>query len=59
MQKLGLFCYIKKAKRKREIKNIDVKFINIVNRDYDGKFNDVYATDVSYYPFTKRCKRKS
>ena len=50
MQKLGLHCSIRQAKRKREIKNTNVKFLNIANRDYDGKINDIYATDVSYIP---------
>ena len=50
MQNLGLHCSIRQAKRKREIKNTNVKFLNIANRDYDGKVNDIYATDVSYIP---------
>ena len=45
MQKLGLYCSIRQAKRKREIKN--------ANRDYDGKINDIYATDVTYVPSPK------
>ena len=53
MQKLGLHCSIRQAKRKREIKNINVKFLNIANRDYDGKINDIYATDTSYIPSPK------
>lgn len=56
MKKLGLCCYIRKAKRKREIKDTKVKFINIANRDYDGKINDIYATDVSYIPSPKDVK---
>ena len=53
MQKLGLHCSIRQAKRKREIKNTNVKFLNIANRDYDGKINDIYATDVTYIPAPK------
>ena len=53
MQKLGLYCSIRQAKRKREIKNTNVKFLNIANRDYDGKINDIYATDVTYIPAPK------
>jgi len=53
MQKLGLHCSIRQAKRKREIKNTNVKFLNIANQDYDGKINDIYATDVSYIPSPK------
>ena len=41
MKKLGLHCSIRQAKRKREIKNINTKFLNISNRDYDGKINDI------------------
>ncbi|MCS4536879.1 IS3 family transposase [Mycoplasma sp. CSL7475-4] len=50
MNKLGLFCEIRRAKRKREHKVTNVKFQDLVQRDYDGKFNDVYATDVTYIP---------
>lgn len=53
MKKLGLFCEIRKAKRKRENKNTNVKFSNLIKRDYDGKQNDVFATDVSYIPAPK------
>ena len=53
MQKLSLHCSIRQAKRKREVKNTNVKFLNIANRDYDGKNNDIYATDVSYIPSPK------
>ena len=53
MKKLGLYCSIRQAKRKREVKNTNVKFLNIANRDYDGKNNDIYATDVSYIPSPK------
>lgn len=36
-----------KTAKKREIKNT-LEFSNIASRDYDGKINDIYATDVSY-----------
>ena len=49
MQKLGLYCSIRQAKRK----NTNVKFLNIANRDYDGKINDIYATYVTYIPSPK------
>ena len=48
-----MHCSIRQAKRKREVKNTNVKFLNIANRDYDGKNNDIYATDVSYIPSPK------
>ncbi|ASI54028.1 IS3 family transposase [Metamycoplasma hyosynoviae] len=53
MSTLGLYCSIRRAKRKREKKNTNVKFNNIIQRDYDGKQNDVFATDVSYIPSPK------
>ena len=53
MQKLGLHCSIRQAKRNVKLKNTNVKFLNIANRDYEGKINDIYATDVSYIPSPK------
>ena len=53
MNKLGLFCEVRQRKRKRENKNLNVKFKNLVKRDYDGIYNDVYATDVTYIPSPK------
>nr|WP_307930185.1 hypothetical protein [Mycoplasmopsis bovis] len=48
MKKLGLVCRIRKAKRTKESKNVSVTFQNIASRDYDGIYNDIYATDVTY-----------
>lgn len=53
MNKLGLFCEVRQRKRKRENKNLNTKFKNLVKRDYDGIYNDVYATDVTYIPSPK------
>ncbi len=50
MKKLGLVCRIRKAKRTKESKNVAVTFQNIASRDYDGIYNDIYATDVTYIP---------
>nr|WP_307912139.1 hypothetical protein [Mycoplasmopsis bovis] len=50
MKKLGLVCRIRKAKRTKESKNVSVTFQNIASRDYDGIYNDIYATDVTYIP---------
>ena len=50
MNKLDLFCEIRQAKRTKEIKNTNVEYIDLVQRDYDVKYNDVFATDVSYIP---------
>ena len=52
MKKLGLHCSIRQAKRKREIKNINTKFLNISNRDYDGKLM-IFVKLVILIIFTK------
>ncbi|MGC7178399.1 hypothetical protein [Metamycoplasma hominis] len=41
----------KKKQKKKRIKNVNAKFKNLANRDYDGQMNDIYATDVTYIPF--------
>lgn len=48
MNKLGLICKIRIFKRVKEKKNIDVKYFDIVKRDYNGIKNDVYVMDVIY-----------
>ena len=53
MKKLTLHCSTGQTKRKRKIKNTNVKFLNIANQDYDGKINDIYATNISYIPSPK------
>ena len=53
INKLGLFCEVRQRKIKRKNKNLNVKFKNLVKRDYDGIYNDVYATDVTYIPSPK------
>ncbi|WP_275042399.1 integrase catalytic domain-containing protein, partial [Metamycoplasma hominis] len=40
----------KKKQKKKRIKNVNAKFKNLANRDYDGQMNDIYATDVTYIP---------
>ena len=50
MLKLNLVCQIRKKKKQKEIKNTNVKYDDLVKRDYDGKYNDIFATDVSYIP---------
>nr|WP_307920355.1 hypothetical protein [Mycoplasmopsis bovis] len=50
-------CRIRKAKRTKESKNVAVTFQNIASRDYDGIYNDIYATDVTYI-FANRCWSK-
>nr|pir probable transposase - Mycoplasma pulmonis insertion sequence IS1138 [Mycoplasmopsis pulmonis] len=51
--KLNLFCKIRRAKRKNEIKNLNTKYQNLIQRDYNGKFNNIVATDVTYIPSPK------
>ena len=46
----------KTSKKKTWSKNANVKFLNIANRDYEGKINDIYATSVSYIPSPKDVK---
>nr|WP_307918489.1 hypothetical protein [Mycoplasmopsis bovis] len=53
MKKLGLVCRIRKAKRTKESKNVSVTFQNIASRDYDGIYNDIYATDV-YHTYLRQ-----
>ncbi|WP_436358747.1 transposase [Mycoplasma sp. 480] len=48
MNKLNLFCIVRKKSKRREDKNTSVKFENIINRDFQGKNNNIFATDVSY-----------
>ena len=50
MNKLGLFCSIRIAKKIKELKNTKVDINNLVLRDYDNKNhdNEIIATDVTY-----------
>ena len=50
MNKIGLFCQIRRPKRAREQKNTNVKVDNIVQRDFDNKYHteEILATDVTY-----------
>lgn len=50
MNKLGFAMQNKKKQKKKRIKNVNAKFKNLANRDYDGQMNDIYATDVTYIP---------
>ena len=51
MKAMNLSCKIKKARRKTEIKNMKVKFKDLVQREYNAK--NIIATDVSYIPTKK------
>ncbi|WP_436358652.1 hypothetical protein ACR34G_03805 [Mycoplasma sp. 480] len=48
MNKLNLFCIVRKKSKRREDKNTSAKFENIINRDFQGKNNNIFATGVSY-----------
>ncbi|WP_155946934.1 hypothetical protein [Mycoplasmopsis gallinarum] len=37
MNRLSLLCLIRKKRKDREQKNTNVKFIDLINRDYKGK----------------------
>ncbi|VEU72641.1 Integrase-recombinase protein (plasmid) [Mycoplasmopsis gallopavonis] len=55
MRRLNLFCLIRRKKIDREQKNTNVKFIDLVNRDYHGETNQIIATDVTYISAPKDC----
>ncbi|MEA4134667.1 IS3 family transposase [Mycoplasma sp. 2704] len=56
MNRLQLHCLIRRKKKDREIKNTNVKFVDLVNRDYNGKTNQIIATDVTYITAPKDCE---
>ena len=61
MNKIDLFCQIRRLKRAREQKNTNVKVDNIVQRDFDNKYHteEILATDVTYIEGTYGCFTKS
>ncbi|MBR4486775.1 hypothetical protein IKS57_05555 [bacterium] len=54
MNKIGLFCEIRKARKIKKQKNTNVKINDIVQRDYDNKNHEfeILAIDVTYIPTT-------
>ncbi|TPE56325.1 hypothetical protein FJO69_02960, partial [[Mycoplasma] falconis] len=49
MNKLCLKCLIRRKRKSKEIKNTNVKYVDLVKRDYNAKNNEIIiATDVSY-----------
>ncbi|WP_435129416.1 IS3 family transposase [Mycoplasma sp. 6243] len=48
MNKFSLKCLVRQKKRKKEKKDTNVKFIDLVQRDYNGEKNNIVSTDVSY-----------
>ncbi|WP_162148279.1 IS3 family transposase [Mycoplasmopsis gallinarum] len=56
MNRLNLLCLIRKKRKDREQKNTNVKFIDLVNRDYKGQKNQIIATDVTYIQAPKDCE---
>ena len=50
MNKIGVFCDIRKPKKAKEQKNTNVKINDLVLRDYDNKnhIGEILATDVTY-----------
>ncbi|MEA4162711.1 hypothetical protein [Mycoplasma sp. 4404] len=48
MNKLNLICVVRSKCKVREIKIINVKVKDFVNRDYNEITNNVIARDVSY-----------
>ena len=59
MNKLGLFCNIRIAKKIKELKDTKVDINNLVLRDYDNKNHEheIIATDVTYLPGTFDAKQ--
>ncbi|WAM08391.1 IS3 family transposase [Mycoplasmopsis cynos] len=53
MKRLNLFTFVRRKKRQKEHKNTNVKFADLVQRDYNSKNNTIYATDVTYIPAPK------
>nr|WP_318024303.1 hypothetical protein [Mycoplasmopsis edwardii] len=53
MKRLNLFTFVRRKKRQKEHKNTNVKFADLVQRDYNSKNNIIYATDVTYIPAPK------
>ncbi|WBP84238.1 hypothetical protein [Mycoplasmopsis edwardii] len=52
MKRLNLFTFVRRKKQK-EHKNINVKFADLVQRDYNSKNNIICSTDVTYIPTPK------
>lgn len=50
MNRLGLKCKTRKARKKREVKDTNVKYIDLVKRNYNPTHDNIVATDVSYIP---------
>ncbi|APJ38809.1 integrase [Mycoplasmopsis pullorum] len=55
MNRLGLFCVIRRKRKQREQKDTSVKFLDLVQRDYNGENNQIIATDVTYIPAPRDC----
>ncbi|APJ38845.1 hypothetical protein BLA55_03885 [Mycoplasmopsis pullorum] len=56
MNRLGLFCVIRRKRKQREQKDTSVKFLDLVQRDYNGENNQIIATDVTYIPAPRDCE---
>lgn len=56
MNRLGLFCVIRRNRKQREQKDTNVKFLDLVQRDYNGENNQIIATDVTYIPAPRDCQ---
>ncbi len=50
MSRWGLQCITRRKKRKSEIKNTNVKYVDLVKRNFNPVKDNIVATDVSYIP---------
>ncbi|UWV86162.1 transposase [Mycoplasmopsis cynos] len=53
MKRLNLFTFVRRKKRQKEHKNTNVKFANLVQRDYNSKNNTIYEADILIYQHQK------
>ncbi|WP_131599339.1 hypothetical protein [Mycoplasma marinum] len=50
MNRWNLQTKTRKARKKSESKNTKVKYVDLVNRDFNSVEDNIVATDVSYIP---------
>ncbi|QZE12376.1 IS3 family transposase [Mycoplasma sp. Ms02] len=56
MKKLGLKCVIRQKSKRKESKNTNVKFPDLMKRDFDGLKQETFSTDVTYISAPKDVK---
>ncbi|UWV78328.1 IS3 family transposase [Mycoplasmopsis felis] len=53
MKQLNLFTFVRRKKRRREEKNTNIHFQDLVKRNYNSVNETIFATDVTYIPAPK------